>query len=344
MRKGLPAGFEGVLKKALSKDPKTRYQTCRELADDLRAAAISADETISVGLDRVEITGFQKKKRFKRTLDIAIAVFALLFAGVTGAYFFVPGFKDMIFFSGEKQEFVMNSVKPSITRSLKETVVPFDKEFKTLKESFDKGDFKQAEKIAQDIIAKEPTNVKARDYLEKSQDKIAALAAVSTALKAGIASYKSGNYENCQQIMRDVLKQDKDNKEAKRYIALASREVSKAEIKTIIERQRKTEEGKDLLTLLSDIGDSNLVERRKAEATEFFNTHDDVKSFVSKIDIQFQSQSKATVAFSNLVSAVVKATGVRTVVFEGKVTLTMEKQEKSWKIVDHTKKSVETDG
>jgi len=339
IKRELPEGFEHILKKALSKNPQTRYQTCRELGEDLKKAALSTEETVTIGSDQAEVTQFRDKKRIKRSLVFVGAIAILLLAGATGAYFFLPDLRSKIFSSVEKQEFVLDTVQLPVKRSLDDVLDSFDKEFKELKESFDNGDFKQASQIAEEIIAREPTNIRARDYLEKAQEEMTT-SAISSTLKAGIASYQSGNYKSCQQIMRDVLKQDKDNKEAKRYIALSSREISKREIKAIIERQRKTEEGKDLLTLLSDFGSSSFAEQRKAEATEFFNTYDDVKSFVSKLEVQFQSQNQATVVFSNLVSAVPKTTGVRKVVFEGEVSLTMERQGKIWKIVGYKKKSI----
>ena len=42
----------------------------------------------------------------------------------------------------------------------------------------------------------------------------------------------------------------------------------------------------------------------------------------------------------SLVSAVPKATGRKKVIFEGDVTLTMEKQGNVWKIVGYSKKSI----
>ncbi|MFC2163534.1 protein kinase [Acidobacteriota bacterium] len=338
-KKDLPVGFEHVLKKALSKDPQTRYQTCGELAEDLKIAALSTDDTISTGLGRKEITQIRKKRSSTKIVGYAVATVGILLAGITAAYFFLPDLRDQVFSSREKQAFVLNEVKPPVTRSLDDVMDPFETDFKELEESFDNGDFEQAAQIADKIITKEPSNVKARDYLENAQKEMAA-SAVANALKTGVASYKNGNYKSCLKIMRDVLDQDKDNKEAKKYIALANQEISKREIKVIIERQRKTEEGKDLLTLLSDIGSSSLAGQRKTESTDFFNTHDGVKSFVSKIDIQFQDQNQATVVYSNLVSAVPKATGVRKVIFEGQVTLTMKRQGKNWKIIEYRKKSI----
>jgi hypothetical protein len=46
------------------------------------------------------------------------------------------------------------------------------------------------------------------------------------------------------------------------------------------------------------------------------------------------------VTFPSLVSAVPKATGRKKVIFEGDLSLTMERQGNTWKIVGYTKKSI----
>ncbi|MBN1222132.1 MAG: protein kinase [Candidatus Aminicenantes bacterium] len=338
MQKDLPPGLEQVLSKALSKDPNTRYQSCRELAGALRQAAQMEDATISLSLDRNELTMFRKQRRIKRKLALPISFSVILVAGAAGAILLLPGLKEKIL-PQTKQEVFLETVPVPDVRSLGGVLELFDENELKLKESFEKGDFKRTVEIAETLISEDPTNADAERYLKLAKQKIEQ-AAVASTLRSGIASFNNGEYETCQRIMKDILTKDKNNREAQRYLDLAGGEISKLEIRDLVERQRKTEEGKDLLTLLNDIGSPSLAEKRKLEATDFFNSYDGIKSFVSKTSIQLQGNGRATVVFANLVSAVSKSTGTRKVVFEGNVTLKLEKQGNAWKIVEFHKKSI----
>jgi translation initiation factor 2 alpha subunit (eIF-2alpha) len=164
--------------------------------------------------------------------------------------------------------------------------------------------------------------------------------AMAALLRRGKNYYNQANYEKCQETMGEVLKQDTNNGEARRYINLSIQKIAEAEIKTIVERHKKAEEEKDLLTLLSDIGSPTLSQQRAAEARELFNNYDDIQAFVSKVSVRFTNNNRAVVTFPSLVSAVPKATGRKKVIFEGDVSLTMERQGSTWKIVGYTKKSI----
>jgi hypothetical protein len=107
-----------------------------------------------------------------------------------------------------------------------------------------------------------------------------------------------------------------------------------------VERHKKAEEDKDLLTLLSDIGSPTLSQQRTTEARELFNNYDNIQAFVSKVSVRFTSNNRAVVTFPSLVSAVPKATRRKKIIFEGDVSLTMEKQGNVWKIVGYSKKSI----
>ncbi|MGD9345130.1 MAG: serine/threonine-protein kinase [Candidatus Aminicenantes bacterium] len=338
MKKDLPEGFEHIIKKSLAKDPNQRYKNCKELAADLRSAGKWSERTISSGLQRAEVLGLQKKGKKRRVFVYAASLVILLLAGAVGAYYLVPGLKDTLTVPNKKQTIAVE-VEPLPGRQLEGVLDVFDENLLKLKELVEKEDYRNAIGLAEQILADDANNAKVRSYLELSENKMKQLA-VAALLQAGKNHYNQGNYAMCQQTMREVLKQDSNNREAQRYIDLSIRKVAEAEIRTIVDRHRKAEEEKDLLTLLSDIGSPTLTQERTAEARELFNTHDDIQAFVSKVDVRFENNNLAVVSFPSLVSAVPKATGRKKVIFEGDVTLTMEKQGDVWKIIRYSKKSI----
>ncbi len=338
MKRDLPEGFEQVIKKALEKDANKRYQSCKELAADLKNIGASSDRTISSGLQRSEVLGLQKKGKQRRALVYGASLVILLLAGAVGAYYLVPDLKENLALFKTQKEIAVD-VTPLPARQLEDVLDVFDENLMKLKELIDKEDYRAAVNLAEQILVDDADNAKVKSYLELSKTKTKEIA-VAALLRTGKNYYNQGNYEMCQKTMREVLRQDTNNGEARRYINLSIQKVAEVEIRIIVERHKKAEEEKDLLALLSDIGLPTLSQQRTAEARELFNNYDDIQAFVSKVSVRFTNNNRAVVTFPSLVSAVPKATGRKKIIFEGDVSLTMEKQGDAWKIVGYSKKSI----
>ncbi|MGB6867694.1 MAG: serine/threonine-protein kinase [Candidatus Aminicenantaceae bacterium] len=338
MKKDLPDGFEQVINKALEKDSNKRYQSCKELAADLKNIGAWSDRTISSGLQRSEVLGLQKKGKQRRALVYVASLVILLLAGAVGAYYLVPDLKENLALFKKQKEIAVDVV-PLPARQLEDILDVFDENLVKLKELVDKEDFRAAVSLAEQILVDDTDNAKVKSYLELSKTKMNEMN-VAALLRTGKNHYNQGNYEMCQETMREVLRQDANNEEARRYINLSIQKVAEAEIRIIVERHKKAEEEKDLLALLSDIGLPTLSQQRTVEARELFNNYDDIQAFVSKISVRFTNNNRAVVTFPSLVSAVPKATGRKKVIFEGDVSLTMEKQGDAWKIVGYSKTSI----
>ena len=338
MKRDLPEGFEQVIKKALEKDANKRYQSCKELAADLKNIGAWSDKTISSDLQRSEVLGLQKKRKQKRALVYGASLVILLLAGAVGAYYLVPDLKENLALFKTQKEIAVD-VTPLPARQLEDVLDVFDENLMKLKELIDKEDYRAAVNLAEQILVDDADNAKVKSYLELSKTKMNEIT-VAALLRTGKNYYNQGNYEMCQETMREVLRQDTNNGEARRYINLSIQKVAEAEIRIIVERHKKAEEEKDLLALLSDIGLPTLSQQRTAEARELFNNYDDIQAFVSKVSVRFTNNNRAVVTFPSLVSAVPKATGRKKIIFEGDVSLTMEKQGDAWKIVGYSKKSI----
>jgi len=338
MKRDLPEGFEQIIKKTLEKDANKRYQSCKALATDLKNIGAWSDRTISSGLQRSEVLGLQKKGKQKRVLVYAGSLAILLLAGAVGAYYLVPDLKENLsLFNTQKEIAVEEEVQPA--RQLEDVMDVFDENLMKIKGLVDKEDYRAAINMAELILEEDADNAKVKSYLELSRTKITEMN-VAALVRTGKNYYNQGNYEKCQETMSEVLRQNANNGEARRYINLSIQKVAEVEIRTIVERHKKAEEDKDLLTLLSDIGSPTLSQQRTAEARELFNTCDDIQAFVSKVSVRFANNNRAVVTFPSLVSAVPKATGRKKIIFEGDVSLTMEKQGNVWKIVGYSRTSI----
>ena len=87
VKKGLPVGFGHIINKALAKDPKDRYQSCKELAADLHDLDQLSEKTIAITMAKEKPVAVKKVKKRRLGLKLGISIPAILVIIVGGAYF-----------------------------------------------------------------------------------------------------------------------------------------------------------------------------------------------------------------------------------------------------------------
>jgi serine/threonine protein kinase len=331
IRKELPPEFELIISKALAKDPENRYDSCAEFAEDLKGITHFADETMAMtGIqDSAFRTSISPKKKKKNVLPLVLA--AAVIAAVIGGYLLYQKFGLGTSVSGDAQPVLIESIVPD-SRAMFPVLEVFVTESEKLVESFERGDYSEAIRIAHSILAEDKENKEVLDYLAKARAKMSQ-SQIAKHIVAGKREYENGDYEQSKASMEQALKIESDNAEAQRYFDLADRALSENDIRQIVERQRNAEEQKDLLALLSDIGPEALSSKIRADAMRLFNNYDNINSRIDDVQISFIDRDHADVSFSHLLVGVDKKTNSNKVIFEGKKTLTMERIDSTWKIL-----------
>jgi serine/threonine protein kinase len=217
---------------------------------------------------------------------------------------------------------------------------------KEIQSRLDAGEYAAAQSMGEKLLADYPGDSGLLDLVEraklglseemalkKTEEAAQKAQEVSRRVDNGIAAYNRGSYSETVTLMKEVLTIDGENQPAKRYIGLADREISRADILQLLERQKNSEETKNLEALLMDMGNVSVSEQRRESATLLFNFYENIKSLISDISIDFRDSRHASIRFSNMVTAVYKKNKQKTVVFEGLKTWDLEKQGNLWKVV-----------
>lgn len=173
LKKGLPAGFEKIVTKALAKDPNDRYQNCKQLAEDLRNLDKLSDKTIAVTLtkevplpdeeEKEEEVPEKEKKKSRLGLILGIIIPAVLIIVAGGAYFYneqtgkLPFVNDVV----QKIGGLLGLSQPSLT---------IEEKLQMAKESFEKGDYAETVRLAEEVLAEDAGNTEAQEYLNKAKD------------------------------------------------------------------------------------------------------------------------------------------------------------------------------
>ncbi len=334
IKKDLHGGYESVVRKALAKNPEDRYQSCREMIADLENPGRMAEATraYELGLE----TGREPNTRKRGLVWAGAAAFVAVIAA--GAYLLFSGRPEKSSELAKNLETIKKEGLSQATRSAGPAagtaavpVAPDDDNLAKLKESFEGKAYQETVRQAEEILTRDPANAPAKEFLNKANAEILA-SEVAPLLQSGISSFAGGNYARCIADMEKVLKIDKDNKDAQKYLFQADTALAKPEIIALIERHRVAEENKDLLTVLSLFSSPVLADSLQAEYKLLFNGYDGIRSMVSKVALTFSSRSSATASFSQLLTAVYKKTGQRKIVFEGQKTWHLRRQGRDWKI------------
>jgi serine/threonine protein kinase len=331
----LPPGYDVVVQKVLAKNPSDRFQTCRALVTCLEGAEKILEKTLAYDTDK---GGHAAPFKRKKILIAALALSGI--AAVAGSVFLLSpksgktagpnrktaavGTADPAPKTGPSSPLTAGGNPPPKP----EKIGPSEEDIAKLKESFDNKRFADTTKFAQNILAKDPASPIALEYARRARSGMSD-AQIAPILQAGMASYHQGDYGQCVLDMEKVLSLDKNNAEAQRFLFQADTELSKKDILALIERHRVAEEGKDLLTILSDLDSPSVTRQWQSNFKLLFNAYDGIKSSISAISVTFSSRTEATARFSHLLTAVYKKDGKKQF-FEETKTWQLRKKEKAW--------------
>ncbi len=331
----LPRGYEGVVRRALAKNPDERYQTGREMIGDLE----NPDNLTAATRDYELKRGASSETPVRRKGPLALAGGLLVFAAVAGGIIFVLSHN-----AGKSQSRTADQGTPKkqdvspphplgSSPPPPQTALAADSLAK-LRESFELNDYNETVRLADHILSVDPGNTAAREFRIKAKAELDA-ALVAARLRTGIADWESGNYAACVRDMEEILRLDESNQVARDYLYKADTALSKRDILAMIERRRQAEESKDLEGVLRGLDSETLASQEKSYYSMIFTIYDGIKSKIqdNTVSVSFSDRTHATASFHHAIQGISKKDGKQKPILYAQKQWTLGKRANAWKIV-----------
>jgi serine/threonine protein kinase len=211
-------------------------------------------------------------------------------------------------------------------------------------EAFNRKDFDQCIDQMEEVLKLDPKNTTAQYFLaeaKKKKNERLREQEISNRLKIAENAYKKGDYKECLEQTKRILRLDPNNVQAAEYSVLANRKIAPEQINNIVNQYVQALNSNNLVTFYKETCSSQLYQKMKEDAELLSTLYDSLQSVASNINIQFKEINKAEVSFSLVMIGISKKDKRKQVLFEGTFTWDMEKPTDSWKIVGINSRSTE---
>jgi tetratricopeptide (TPR) repeat protein/tRNA A-37 threonylcarbamoyl transferase component Bud32 len=210
--------------------------------------------------------------------------------------------------------------------------------------AFNRKDFDQSINQMEEVLKLDPKNTTAQYFLaeaKKKKNEILREQEIRNRLKIAENAYQKGDYNECLEQTKRILRLDPNNAQATEYSVLANRKIAPEQINNIVNKYVQAINSNNLVTFYKETCLSQLYQKMKEDAELLSTLYDSLQSVASNINIQFEEMNKAEVSFSLVMIGVSKKDKRKQVIFEGTFTWDMEKPADSWKIAGISSRSTE---
>ena len=353
----LPAGLDYVVKKALAKNPAQRYQSCRELADDLRNSAAFEGMAFAGGAvpEASEAALPQAEPKPRKTLllivgammavvAMAAAVFLLTgkgskspdYAGGGGAIVERPGVPPSgvgVSPKPETRESGTGAQKPDLEKTDLSAKIA-DRETPPAKptESVEQKGIQTPDKKEEEPVPKADT--KTEPVKIEVSPKTAA--EIEDRLQLVQTAFQKEAYDKCLKEARKILALDPAHAEAKKYLDMATLKYAPIQFQSLINVYRESVKRGALIEFFGLNGTPDFYNEIKAEIQGWLNDYVEFQVSLSAVTSQIldnrDGSYRAELIFSEILTALSRQKKSRVVLSEGRIRWDLIQVAEDWRI------------
>jgi len=157
--------------------------------------------------------------------------------------------------------------------------------------AFNQERYDQSISAMREVLKLDPNNLEAKSYLTRAQQEKAKQQKkqeIGQGMSLAQVAYERGDYEECQNQVKKVLRIDPGNEEAKRYYNLSEQVIAPQRITGIVNGYIQSLNNKNLVSFYQDTCSSTLFQRVKGDTELISSLFKSFKSVGSNIKIQLK--------------------------------------------------------
>jgi len=359
----LPAGLDYVVKKALAKNPAQRYQSCRELADDLRNSAAFEGMAFEGGAvpEGSEAALPQAEPKPRKTLLLIVGAMMAVVA-IAAAVFLLTGkgSKSPDYAGGgvspkteaatpavsadakkpETQESGKGGQKPGLEKTdlsaqIADRETPPAKPTENAKQKGTKTpDKKEEEPVPKADTKTEPVKIEVSPKTA---------AEIEDRLQLVQTAFQKEAYDKCIKEARKILALDPAHAEARTYLDMATLKYAPIQLQSLMNVYRESVKRGALIDFFGLNGTPEFYNEIKAATQALVTDYEDFQVSVSGVSSQIIDRGdgsyRAELNFSEILTAVSRQKKTRVMLSEGKIKWDLVSRDEVWRIRKITRSS-----
>jgi len=211
--------------------------------------------------------------------------------------------------------------------------------------AFNRGDFDQCIKLMEETLEAYPKNTTAQYFLaeaKKRKEEKPIEQEMRSSLKNAQDAYKKGDYQECLNLIKKVLKFNPDNPQAREYLNLANQKIAYEQIKAIVSQYVQSLNNNNLLSFYKNTCSPEFYQEIKKDAELISHSYSNLRSEASNIGIRLSKETnRAEVSFAHTITGKSQKDKKEQELFKGIFKWDMERQGDVWKIIGLTAHPIE---
>ncbi len=203
-------------------------------------------------------------------------------------------------------------------------------------QAFNQENYNECIKQMQEVLKLDPENTSAQYFLseanKKKSEKIQAQA-INDKLNTAQDAFQKGNYRECVEQLRSVLKSDPQNEQARRLMNQVRLKTTQQQAEALVNEYVQSIRSKNLMAFYEKACDPRLSERLRKRTESSMRMFDSFESTASDVKIQFKGLAQAEISFNNVITGVSRS-GRKQEFLNGQVTWRVRRVGNEWKIIN----------
>jgi serine/threonine protein kinase/tetratricopeptide (TPR) repeat protein len=203
-------------------------------------------------------------------------------------------------------------------------------------QAFNQGNYDECIKQMEEVLKLDPDNSSAKYFLseanKKKSEKIQEQA-INDKLRIAQDALRKGDYRECVEQLRSILKSDPQNDQARRLMNQVRLRMAPEQAKALVNGYIQSIRSKNLMDFYEKACAPQLSDRLRQRTESSMKMFDSFESSASDINIQFKGLAQAEISFNNVITGVSRS-GSKQKLYDGPVRWRVRREGNEWKIIN----------